>query len=63
MLRSVAHPGNISVRPNQHGSGSSDCAKYRKLPHTNIFSLDQSNPMLEQSEVAQIADVFVDQFG
>jgi hypothetical protein len=35
----VSHPGNIAVWPNQHGSGSSDRAKYRKLPQADIFSI------------------------
>src|SRR5262249_11113819 len=47
----VSHPGNISVGPNQHGSGSSDRTKYRKLPHTNIFSVDQLNAIRPWSDV------------
>src|SRR6202022_2375880 len=32
---------DISIGPNQHGSGGSDRAKYRKLPNTGVFSVDQ----------------------
>jgi hypothetical protein len=33
----------MSVGPNQHGSWGSDRAKYRKLPNTSMFSVDQLN--------------------
>jgi hypothetical protein len=33
----------MSVGPNQHGSGGSHRAKYRKLPNTGISSIDQLN--------------------
>jgi hypothetical protein len=42
-MGSVSHPGDISVGPNQHGSGSSDCAKHRKLPHAVVLGVDQLN--------------------
>jgi len=42
---------HVSVGPNQHGSGSSDRAKYRKLPDTNVFSVDQLNPIRPWSDV------------
>gem|GEM_PF-6440074 len=34
----VSHPGNVSVGPNQHGTGSSDRATYRKLPQTTYVA-------------------------
>src|SRR5437870_13286364 len=48
---SVSHPGYVSVGPNQHGSGSSDRAKYRKLPDANVFGVDQLNPIRPWSDV------------
>jgi hypothetical protein len=44
-VRAVSHPGDIPVGPNQHGSRSSDPAEYRKLPLTNVFSVDQPAPI------------------
>ena len=44
-MGSVPDPGNVSVRPGQHGSGSSDHAKYRKLPQADIFSIDELDPV------------------
>src|SRR4029077_104381 len=41
----------MSVGPNQDGSGSSDRAKYRELPHTGILSVDQLNPIRPWSDV------------
>jgi hypothetical protein len=49
---SVSHPGHVSVGPNQHGSGSRDRAKYRKLPDTNVSGVDQLNPVRPWSGVA-----------
>src|ERR1700722_908412 len=43
-LGAVPHPGDISVGPDQHGSGSRDRAKYRKLPRTSVFGVDQPDP-------------------
>src|ERR1700736_2310038 len=42
---SVSGPGNVSVGPDQHGSGSGDRAKHRKLPQAAIFSIDQLDPV------------------
>src|SRR5438105_11920441 len=50
-LGSVSDPGNVSVGPDQHGSGSGDRAKYRKLPRTDIFSIDQLDPVSPWSDV------------
>ena len=47
----VSHPGDISVGPNQHGGGSGDRAKYRKLPQADIFSVDQLDPIRPWSNV------------
>jgi len=41
----------MSVGPNQHGSGRSDCAKYRKLPDTSVFGVDQLNPIRPWGDV------------
>src|SRR3984893_2985442 len=48
---SVSDPGNVSVGSDQHGSGSGDRAKYRKLPHTDIFSIDQLDRVSRWSDV------------
>ena len=48
---SVSQPGHVSVGPNQHGSGSSDGAEYRKLQDTNVFGVDQLNPIRPWSDV------------
>src|ERR1700693_1673490 len=41
----VPHPGDMSVGPDQHGSGSGDRAKYRKFPQPDIFSIDHLDPV------------------
>ena len=48
---SVSDPGNVSVGPDQHGSGSGDLAKYRKLARTGIFSVDELDPVRPWSDV------------
>src|SRR5262245_13784987 len=50
-MGSVSHPGDISVGPNQHGSGSRNCAKYRKLPHTGVFDVDRLDPIRPWGDV------------
>ena len=50
-LGSVAHPGHISVGPNQHGGGSSDRPECRKLPRTHVFGVDRLNPIRPGSDV------------
>ena len=50
-LGQVSHPGHISVGPNQHGGGSSDRPEYRKLPRTDVFGVDQLNPIRPRSDV------------
>src|SRR3989441_13348683 len=49
----------MSVGPNQHGRGGSDRAKYRKLPHTSIFSVDQLNSIRpwRDVEAARLTEV------
>src|SRR4051794_37228664 len=47
----LSRPSNVSVGTDQHGSGSSDHAKYRKLPRADIFSIDQLDPVTPWSEV------------
>ncbi len=47
----VSHPGYIAVGPHQHGSGSNDRAKDRKLPQTTICSVDHLNPIRPWSDV------------
>src|SRR5664279_3948454 len=44
-VRAVSHPGDISIGPNQYGSGSRDRAKFRKFPCSDIFSVDQLDPV------------------
>src|SRR5947207_5855306 len=58
---SVSHPGHVSVGPNQHGSGSSDRAKYRKLPRTNVLGVDQLNPICPRSDVEAAGLIEVEQ--
>jgi hypothetical protein len=50
-LGSVSHPGDISVGPNQHGGGSSDRPECGKLPRTEVFAVDQLNPIAPWSDV------------
>ena len=50
-MRSVPHPGNISVGPDQHGGGSGDRAKYRKLPHTTAIAEDPARPALTNPDL------------
>ena len=47
----VSYPSHMSVGSNQHGSGRSDCAKYRKLPETSVFAVDQLNPIRPWGDV------------
>ena len=42
---------DISVGPDQHGGGSSDRAECRKLPRTDVFGVDQLNPIRPWSDV------------
>jgi hypothetical protein len=49
--RAVSHPGDMSVGANQHGSGSSDRAEDRKLPHTVVFGVDELNPIAPWRDV------------
>lgn len=44
-VRSVPHPGDISVGPDQYGAGSYDRAKHRNLLNANVFRIDRSNPI------------------
>ena len=37
----VPYPGDIPVRPDQHGRRSGDLTQHRKFPHADIFSVDQ----------------------
>jgi hypothetical protein len=46
-----AHPGNVSVGPNQHGSGSRNQPQRRKLPRTIVGGVDQSNPICPRGDV------------
>ena len=47
----VSHPGDMAIRPDQHGSRSGDCAKCRKLPHAVVFGVDQLDPIRPRSDV------------
>ena len=51
LVGEVCHPGNISVGPNQHGSGCSDHPDRRKLPDTFVFGVDQLNAIRPWSDV------------
>ncbi len=55
----LSHPGDISVGPDQHGGGSGDRAKYRKLPRTDVFGVDQLDPIRpwRDVEAAGLAEV------
>src|SRR5215813_306137 len=50
-LSQVTDPRHISVGANQHGGGSSNHPKYRKIPRANIIGVDQLNPIRPRSEV------------
>jgi hypothetical protein len=57
-----SHPRHIAVGPNQHGSGNSDHAKYRKLPPTHVFGVDHLDPIrpgrdVEATRVARPTEV------
>src|SRR5204863_9660496 len=43
--------GYVSVGASQHGSGSSDRAKYRKLPDTNVYGVDHLSPICPRRDV------------
>ena len=47
----VSGPGNMTVWPNQHGSGSRNCAEDRKLPRAGIFGVDRPDPIRPRSDV------------
>ena len=50
-LGEVSNPGPISVWPNQHGSGCSNCAEYRKLPDIFVCGVDQLNAICPWCDV------------
>src|SRR5207244_12825711 len=50
-LGSVSDPGNVSVGPDQHGSGSCDRAEYRELPLPLVARVDQLDPVRPWSDV------------
>ena len=47
----VSHPGDMAIRPDQHGSRSGDRAKYRKFPRAIVFGVDQLYPIRPRSDV------------
>src|SRR5262245_46255651 len=51
LVRASADPRDVSVGPNQHGSGSSDCTEHRKFPRTTVSSFDALNPIGPRSDV------------
>ncbi len=51
MVRAVPGPRDVPVGANQHGSGSSDRAEHRELPHTCVSSVDPLNPIGPWSNV------------
>ena len=51
LVRAVGGPRDVSVGPNQHGSGSSDRAEHRELPRTSVSSVDPLNPIRPWSDV------------
>jgi hypothetical protein len=48
---SVSDPGDVSVGPDQYGSGSGDRAKDWKLPGADIFSIDRLDPVSPWGDV------------
>ena len=50
-VRTVSDPRDVSIGPNQHGSGSRDRAEHRELPHTSVSSVDPLNPVRPWSDV------------
>ena len=51
LVRAVSDPRDVSVGPDQHGSGSSDRAEHRELPHTSVSSVDPLHPIRPWSDV------------
>ena len=49
--RAVSDPRDVSVGPNQDGSGSRDHTEHRELPHTGVPSVDRPNPIGAWSDV------------
>jgi len=62
-VSSVSYPGNVSVGPNQHGSGGRHQAEYRKLPRTGGFNIYQLNPIGPRSDVADAGLAEVEEHG
>src|SRR5689334_24912772 len=50
-MGSFSYPGDISVGPNQHGTGSRNRANDRKLPRTSVFDVDRVDPIHPWSDV------------
>src|SRR5262245_43312477 len=44
-IGSLAHPGHISIGPDQHGCGRRNCAKDGKLPGTIVSHVDRADPV------------------
>jgi hypothetical protein len=45
LVRAVSDPRDVSVGPDQRGSGSRNRAEHRELPHPGVSSVDPSNPL------------------
>jgi hypothetical protein len=55
----ISHPCDVSIGPDQDGSGSIDRADYGKLPHAKMFSIDELDPIrpLRDIQVAGLTEV------
>src|SRR3954468_19254574 len=62
MVRAVSDPRDVSVGPNQHGSGSSDRAEHRELPHISVSSVDPLNPIRPWSDIEGAGLTEVEQY-
>src|SRR5215213_4402932 len=59
----VSDPGNMSVGPDQDGSGSSDLAQYWKLPPTSVFRVNQLDAITPSGDLQVAGLTEVEQHG
>src|SRR5580704_16174780 len=59
LIGAASDPGDVSVRPDQHSTGSGDRAKYRQLPGTCVLSIEQLDTVRPRCDVkaANLAEV------
>src|SRR5713226_9496382 len=62
-VREVSCPGDMSVGPDQHGSGSSDLANDRELPHAIVPGVDQPDSICPRRNVEPAGFTEVEEHG